>query len=62
MAVQEDGGAWRYRSANEAVESLAGRLEAAYRERPVWVINAIASRPDALKSLSDAFDMRKDRT
>jgi hypothetical protein len=60
LAVCDDTGCWRYAPANPALDDLAGRLEAAYRERPVRVINLI-SRPDPIQGLADAFKWRGDK-
>ena len=40
------------------LEELCGRLEAAYRERPVAIINMIARPNDPLQSLADAFKFK----
>lgn len=57
--VLTDGGAARYAPASPALDSLCGRLETAYRERPVAVINTIAARrPDPLKGFADSFRFR----
>lgn len=48
---------YRYAPASPVLDELCARLESAYRERPVAVINLIA-RPDALQSLADAFKFR----
>ena len=57
LVVPEADG-FRYAPANPVLENLCGRLEAAYRERPVSVINMIAKPPDPLQSLADAFKFR----
>ena len=48
---------YRYAPASPVLDELCARLESAYRERPVAVINLIA-RPDPLQSLADAFKFR----
>lgn len=60
LAVEDDEGCWRYAPASAALDELAGRLEQAYRERPVAIINFIA-RPDPIQGLADAFKWRGDR-
>ena len=48
-----------YAPASVGLDVLAGRLIAAYRERPVAVVNAIvSSRPDSLKNFADAFKFK----
>ena len=56
VAPEADG--FRYAPASPVLEALCGRLEAAYRERPVSVINMIARPADPLQSLADAFKFR----
>jgi DNA-binding HxlR family transcriptional regulator len=58
LVVREDGDSWRYAPAGAALDALCGRLEAAYRERPVALINVIARPSDPLQSLADAFKFR----
>jgi hypothetical protein len=58
LAVQGDGGCWRYRPAAPVLDDLAGRLEQAYRERPVRIINLIAQPDDPIQGLADAFKWR----
>jgi hypothetical protein len=60
LAVCDDAGCWRYAPANPALDDLVERLEKAYRERPVRVINLI-SRPDPIQGLADAFKWRGDK-
>jgi hypothetical protein len=60
LAVQDDTGCWRYAPAAPALDDLATRLEQAYRERPVAIINLIA-RPDPIQGLADAFKWRGDK-
>jgi predicted transcriptional regulator len=53
--VTEEGDGVRYRP-SLAVDGLCAELEAAYRERPVSVINAIVrQRSAALNTFADAF-------
>ncbi|MFL5298044.1 MAG: hypothetical protein ACJ798_16840, partial [Phenylobacterium sp.] len=60
IAVRDDAGCHRYAPANAVLHGLCGRLEAAYRERPVAMINMIARPSDSLQSLADAFKFRGD--
>lgn len=61
LAVEDEGGCWRYAPAGALLADLAGRLEAAYRERPVSIINLIAAPPDPIQGLADAFKWRGDK-
>jgi hypothetical protein len=58
LAVQDDQGCWRFGPAAPALAALCDELEAAYRERPVAIVNLIASPRDPLQSLADAFKFR----
>lgn len=60
LAVEDDEGCWRYAPAGAVLDELAGRLERAYRERPVAIINLI-SRPDPIQGLADAFKWRAEK-
>jgi len=59
LAVLDDGDCWRYRPAAPVLSELCDRLEAAYRERPVSIVNIIAAPRDPLQSLADAFKFRR---
>jgi hypothetical protein len=61
LAVCDDQGCWRYAPAGPVLDELADRLEAAYRERPVAIINLIAKPPDPIQGLADAFKWRGDK-
>ncbi|MBJ7411575.1 MAG: hypothetical protein JHD15_14590 [Phenylobacterium sp.] len=61
LAMQDDDGCWRYAPASPVLDELAGRLEAAYRERPVSIINLIAAPPDPIQGLADAFKWRGEK-
>jgi len=61
LAVEDDEGCWRYAPAAPVLDALATRLEAAYRERPVAIINLIAAPPDPIQGLADAFKWRGDK-
>lgn len=58
LAVCDDVGCWRYAPAGSVLDDLAARLERAYRERPVAIINLIAAPPDPIQGLADAFKWR----
>lgn len=60
LVIEDDRSCWRYRPAGAAIAALADRLEQAYRERPVSVINLIARR-DPIQGLADAFKFRGDK-
>jgi hypothetical protein len=61
LAVEDHVACWRYAPAGPVLDNLAARLEAAYRERPVSIINLIAAPPDPIQGLADAFKWRGDR-
>jgi len=61
LAVEDDDGCWRYAPAGAALDDLATRLEAAYRERPVSIINLISAPPDPIQGLADAFKWRGEK-
>lgn len=61
LAVEDDVGCWRFAPAGSVLADLAGRLEAAYRERPVSIINLIATPPDPIQGLADAFKWRGEK-
>jgi hypothetical protein len=61
LAVRDDAGCWRYAPANPIIDDLAQRLEEAYRERPVRIINLIATPPDPIQGLADAFKWRGEK-
>lgn len=56
--VAPEEGCYRYAPASAILEVLCARLEAAYRERPVTVINLIARPADPVQSLADAFKFK----
>ena len=58
LVVRDDEACYRYAPAGAVLSELCDRLEAAYRERPVAVINMIAAPPNPLQSLADAFKFR----
>ena len=53
---------FRYQPASRLLGRLCDEVEAAYRERPVLVINVIAAPPDRLQALADAFRIKRDRS
>lgn len=53
------GEALAYVPAGQGLDDLVGKLNVAYRERPVAVVNAIVScRTDSLRSFADAFRLK----
>lgn len=56
--VAPEADCFRYVPASPMLEELCAQLEAAYRERPVSVINMIARPADPLQSLADAFKFK----
>jgi hypothetical protein len=60
LAMRDEAAGWRYAPASPLIAELADRLERAYRERPVSVINLIAAPPDPVQGLADAFKFRGD--
>ena len=58
--VVSDGDGFCYAPASAMLTEFADALEQTYRERPVWVVNAIASRKDKLQSFADAFRLKDD--
>lgn len=58
LAIADECARYRYASAGAALDDICDRLAEAYRVRPVAVINLIA-KPDPLKSLADAFKLRR---
>jgi len=61
LAVRDDAGCWRYAPASPVLDGLAAALATAYRERPVAIINLIATPPDPIQGLADAFKWRGDK-
>ena len=62
LVIRDDTDGWRYAPASPVLDQLASQLEAAYRERPVSVINLIAAPPDPVQGLADAFKFRGDKS
>ena len=60
LALQSEEG-WRFQPANPKLTELVAGLGKLYRERPMHVMSMIA-RSDALRSLADAFRIKKDET
>jgi hypothetical protein len=56
--VRREGDAYAYAPATPLLGELCDRLEALYRERPVSVINAIASPRTRLQGFADAFRLK----
>lgn len=57
LVARAEGDGWRFAPANDLMATLAHDLAAAYRERPVAIINIIA-RPDPIQGLADAFKLK----
>jgi hypothetical protein len=58
LVGREEGG-FRYGPPSAVIDGLCEALEAAYRERPVAVVNAIVRRrSDSLGGFSDAFRLK----
>lgn len=57
LAIRAEGDGWRFAPANALMATLVEDLAAAYRERPVSIINIIA-RPDPVQGLADAFKLK----
>jgi hypothetical protein len=58
--IASDQGAWRYAPTTPTLQALSDKLQLAYAERPVTVINAIVGSPnERLKSFADAFRFPK---
>jgi hypothetical protein len=62
LVLRDEDEGWRFAPANPVLDALAARLDAAYRERPVSVINLIAAPPDPVQGLADAFKFRGDKS
>lgn len=58
LVAPSDEGGFCYAPANPVLEAVCAELEAAYRARPVSVINMIAKPVDPLQSLADAFKLK----
>ncbi len=56
----DDDGCYGYAPVSPLLAELCQQLEAAYRERPVSVINIIAKPANPLQGLADAFKFRGD--
>lgn len=55
LVVVEQPGLCRFAPASPLIAQLCDRLEEAYRERPVAIINLISAPVDQLRQLADAF-------
>lgn len=58
LAVRDDQGGYRYAPAAAVLGQLCDRLEAAYKQRPVAIVNLIAAPRDPVQSLANAFKFR----
>jgi hypothetical protein len=61
LAAPDDRRCYRFQPASSVLATLCDRIEAAYRERPVAVINMISAPPDPIQGLADAFKFRGDK-
>jgi len=61
LVSADEEGRYSYHPASLLLAALCDQLDAAYRERPVRVINAIVAPADKLQTLADAFRIRGDR-
>jgi hypothetical protein len=61
LVLREETELWRYAPASRVFDDLARRLEQAYRERPVSIVNLIAKPPDPIQGLADAFKFRGEK-
>lgn len=52
------GSQWRWAPASPVLSDFCDALEAAYRERPVAIINLIVSPQDPIQGLADAFKFK----
>jgi len=55
LVLAEGAGRYRYAPANPLLATLADAVDAAYRERPVAIINLISAPDDRIQALADAF-------
>lgn len=61
--ITESDGRFQYGPASPGLERAIGELAHAYNERPVTLITAIYRIADSkLKSFSDSFDLREDKS
>ena len=60
LVVRDDSGCHRYSPAAPLLATLCDELEAAYRERPVAMVNLISAPRDPLQKLADAFKFKRD--
>lgn len=60
LVTIDENGAVRYAPASPLLDDICAKLESAYAERPVTIINAIVASPnDRLQSFADAFRFTK---
>jgi hypothetical protein len=59
LVVPDEAGCFRYAPVNPALAVVCDALDAAYRQRPVAIVNMIA-RSGSLQSLADAFKFKGD--
>lgn len=58
LTVRDDQGCHRYAPAAAVLAELCEALEAAYKQRPVAIVNLIAAPRDPVQSLANAFKFR----
>lgn len=58
LVLAEGEARYRYAPANEVLAALVNAVEAAYRERPVAIINLISAPEDRMQALADAFKFK----
>lgn len=59
ITVADEAGDYRYTPASPVLHRLCDRLDAEYKLRPVTMTTLIASPPDKLQILADAFKLKK---
>jgi DNA-binding IclR family transcriptional regulator len=60
LALRDEEG-WRFHPANLTLDALIAKVDQMYRERPMHVMGLVA-RTSGLRSLADAFRIKKDET
>ncbi|WP_293681496.1 hypothetical protein [uncultured Phenylobacterium sp.] len=58
LVLAEDESRYRYAPANDVLAAFADAVEAAYRQRPVAIINLISAPEDPVQALADAFKLK----
>jgi hypothetical protein len=61
LVKAEADGRYRYAPATVELERAVEELKTAYADRPLMVVKAVVSAPDAkIRTIADAFKIRKD--